>query len=90
MCWQGYQEEWSANRIAFSDDEQLGVQLEQWFTSTKHRSPIQHDPDDGYTLFSKEKDTLSVLEFIPQDQSQEVRPLSDAMKKQLEQLGYLE
>lgn len=90
LCWQEYQEEWSMNRIAFSDTEQLGAQLEQWHNNTQQKPPIQHDPADGYTLFSKEDKTLSVIEFVLQDQSEDIRPLPDDMIKQLEQLGYLE
>ena len=90
FCWQGYREEWNVNRIAFDDKEDLRDQLEQWYTATTKRPPIQHDPDDGYTLFSKRDKTLSVIEFVPLNHSDSVRPLSDVMKKQLEQLGYLE
>ena len=90
LCWEGYREEWSANRIDFSDEEQLQVQLAQWYATTKHRAPLQHDPDDGHTVFRREGTSLSVVEFIPGNNTESVTPLSDEMKKQLEQLGYLE
>ena len=90
LCWQGYREEWSANRIGFPDEEKLHIQLAHWHEKTKQRSPIQHDPEDGHTIFRKKGKILSVIEFVPENHSGSISPLSDDMKKQLEQLGYLE
>jgi len=89
LCWEQYREAWSYNQIDQHDSD-LSAVLKDWHQQLHNREPLQRDPEDGYSSFSWENKKMVDVEFHPRKADAVVPPISESMKKQLEQLGYME
>jgi len=89
LCWEKYKEAWSDNQLERLDPNLPSI-LKDWHTELEHREPLHRDPEDGYSSFVWSGTTMVDVVFHPRQSLEKVPPISEKMKSQLEQLGYME
>jgi arylsulfatase A-like enzyme len=90
VCLGDYREDWSSNSMGEDQESPLKEALSNWHQKLLFRPPLHRDPEDGYSTFTLRDGEMEDVIFLKRAEQDSFPPISEGMKNQLQELGYLE